>query len=113
MAFLNVLNLSFDAFIFARKTNEMANIRRFEALKEMDVHETSSHGAKTFSLQFYKKNGELVYVNRAVSCGLKMDMKSNRMRGVQPVNENNKPVGHPYPVCIDNIREFNGQRVTF
>ena len=113
MAFLNVLNLSYDAFIFARKTNEMANIRRFEVLKEMDVHETSSKSANTFSIQFYKKDGEVITVHRAISCGLIMNMKSNRMRGVQPVNEKGKPVGHPYPVCIDNIREFNGNRVTF
>lgn len=91
----------------------MANIRRYEVLREMDVHETSSHAAKSFSMQFYKKDGELVYVNRGVSKGLRMNMKTNRMRGVQPVNEKGEPVGHVYPVCIDNIREFNGKRVTF
>jgi len=91
----------------------MANIRRFEVLREMDVHETSSHAAKSFSMQFYKKNGELVYVNRGVSVGLRMDMKTNRMRGVQPIDDKGKAVGHVYPVCIDNIREFNGNRVTF
>lgn len=91
----------------------MANIRRYEVLREMDVHETSSHAAKSFSIQFYKKDGELVYVNRGVSKGLRMNMKTNRMRGVQPVNEKGESVGHVYPVCIDNIREFNGKRVTF
>lgn len=91
----------------------MSNIRRVEVLREMDVHETSSLAAKSFSIQFYKKDGELVHVNRGVAVGLRMDMKATRMRGVQPVDDKGKPVGHVYPVCIDNIREFNSQRVTF
>lgn len=90
-----------------------STIRRYQVLREMEVHETASKEARIFSIQFYKKNGELVYINRGVSCGLRMNMKQNRMRGVQPVDKNANAIGHPYPVCIDNIRKFNDKRVTF
>jgi len=64
-----------------------------------------------FAIQFYKKNGELVTLSRARSCGLRMNMTDNRTRGVQQVDDHGNAVGHIYPVCIDNIRTFNNIRV--
>jgi len=33
------------------------------------------------------------------------------MRGVQAVDDKGKPTGHPYPVNIDLIVEWNGKKV--
>lgn len=88
------------------------SIRRSDVLSEMDIHEMADkRTSNRFSIQFYKQNGELVTLTRARSCGLRANMKTNRSRGVQQVDENGNAVGHIYPVCIDNIREFNGIRV--
>lgn len=86
-------------------------VRRSDVLHEMDVHEDSTGKCSYFSISFYKKDGELVLLPRARACGLNMDMEKNRVRGVQQIDANGNAVGHIYPVCIDNIREFNGKRV--
>ena len=90
----------------------MANtIRRNLALKEFDVKETPLGDQVTFSIKFIKKNGELVFMPRAVACGLNMNMKANRMRGVLPIGSDGKSIGHPTPVNIDAIVEWNGKKV--
>lgn len=86
-------------------------IRRSEVLTEISVHETAGKKIKTFSIQFYKKNGEVIFFKNAKSCGLKFSMKNNRMRGIQQVDEMGESIGHVTPVSIDNIREYNGIRV--
>ena len=86
-------------------------IRRTDVLAKMEIHETATGHSKYFAIQFYKQNGEVVTLTRARSCGLRMNMTENRTRGVQQVDEFGNTVGHIYPVCIDNIRTFNGQRV--
>ena len=89
----------------------MNTIRRVDVLEEMDIRETAERKFRYFSIQFYKSNGEVVTLPMARSCGLRMSMKTNRMRGVQSVDDAGNAFGHIYPVCIDNIRTFNGQRV--
>ena len=89
----------------------METITRAEVLHEMEVKETATQKHKVFSISFYKKDGELVFLPRAVVCGLCMNMHENRMRGVIAIDKEGKHFGHVYPVCIDNIREFNGKRV--
>ena len=86
-------------------------IRRADALREMETREKSTGKACHFSVQFYLKNGEMVSLPRAVVRGLRADMKSNRLRGIQPVDSKGEPIGHIYPVSIDNLREFNGKQV--
>lgn len=86
-------------------------IRRNLALKEYDVKESPDGRQVQFSIKFVNKQGELVFIPRAVACGLKMNMAKNRMRGVLPVDENGDKVGHVYPVGIDNIIEWNGKKV--
>lgn len=86
-------------------------VRRADVLREMDVHEDANGRRAYFSISFYKKDGELVSLPRARACGLNMDMAKNRVRGVQQIDAKGNAVGHIYPVCIDNICEFNGQRV--
>lgn len=86
-------------------------IRRADALREMETREKSNGIAARFSVQFYLKNGELVSFPRAVVRGLKADMKSNRLRGIQPVDSEGNPIGHIHAVSIDNLRKFNGMQV--
>ena len=89
----------------------METITRAEVLQEMEVKETSNQNRKVFAISFYKENGEIVFLPRAIATGLRMNMKANRKRGVVAVDNNGKRFGHVYPVSIDNIREFNGKRV--
>ncbi|MBO4654651.1 MAG: hypothetical protein J5644_03815 [Bacteroidales bacterium] len=86
-------------------------IRRSDVLAQMEVRETAAGKPLYFAIQFYKKDGELVTLTRARSCGLRMNMTDHRTRGVQQVDDLGNAIGHIYPVCIDNIRTFNGQRV--
>ncbi len=90
---------------------KIETIRRNLALKEYEVKETPDGKQATFSIKFIKKNGELVFVPRAVAAGLNFDMKSNRMRGIIPVDQQNKATGHVTPVHIDGIVEWNGKKV--
>ena len=89
----------------------MTTITRAEVLHEMEFKETVTLKQNVFSISFYKKDGELVFLPRAVASGLRMNMKQNRMRGVSAIDQEGKKYGHVYPVCIDNIREFNNKRV--
>lgn len=86
-------------------------MQRADVLVEMETRETADGRSRYYSIQFYKKNGELVTLTRARSCGLRMNMTDNRTRGVQQVDDMGNAVGHIYPVCIDNIRMFNNMRV--
>ena len=89
----------------------MNTVPRAQVLQDMEIKETANKKRLFFSIQFYKENGELVTLPRAHTCGLTYDMKSKRKRGVQPVDVEGNKSGHVYPVCIDNIREFNGIKV--
>jgi hypothetical protein len=86
-------------------------IKRRDALKEMSVDETRGHKLNTFSIQFYKQNGELVSIIRAKSAGLRANMNINRLRGIQAVDAIGNPIGHIYAISIDNIRMLNSKRV--
>jgi hypothetical protein len=86
-----------------------ATIKRNLVLKNLEVkHDTviTPHAVK-----FVKNNGELVYLPKCIPCGLSANMKSNRLRGLVAVDNNNEKTGHVYPVNIDSIVEYNGMRV--
>lgn len=85
----------------------MKQITRAQALREMEVKETPDGKQKTFSIAFHLKDGTYVFFPRAVAAGLRYNMKSNRLRGVVPVDEKLDPIAHVYPVSIDNILSFN------
>ncbi|MGE4568552.1 MAG: hypothetical protein AB7C90_05120 [Bacteroidales bacterium] len=89
----------------------MSKILRVQVLREMDIKETPYGKQVVFSIKFIKKNGEIVFLPRAVACGLRMNMSLTRFRGVLPVNDKGEPAGHVYPVNIDNIIEFNSNTV--
>lgn len=80
-------------------------------LRELDVKLRPDGNPKTFAIKFVKKNGELVYYHRAISTGLKMNMKANAMRGVRLVDRQFNGIDHITPVYIWSIVEFNGLRV--
>lgn len=89
----------------------MLTIKRSTVLKHFDIKETSRSYPKTFSIKFIKKNGELVYLQKAIACGLRANMKGNRLRAAQLIDDKGNKYGHIYPICIDNIVEFNRMRV--
>lgn len=86
-------------------------IRRKLALKEYEAKETPNGKQTTFSIKFVKKDGELVFIPRAVATGLPFNIKNNRMRGVLPVDERGESAGHITPVHIDGLVEWNGLKV--
>jgi hypothetical protein len=86
-------------------------IKRSVVLKEMDIKTKPDGSSVKFSIGFLKENGEYVFIPRAVACGLNMQMKKNKFRGVLPVDIHDKTAGHPTPVHIDSIISFNNQTV--
>lgn len=77
----------------------------------MDIRTAPDGSAVEFSIGFLKENGEYVYMPRAISCGLNMNMKRNKYRGVLPMDAYGRTGGHPTPVHIDGIIRFNHQIV--
>lgn len=86
-------------------------IRRADVLREYDIKETLAGKQVVFSIKFVKKSGELVFLPRTVATGLPWNVAENRQRGVIPVDAQGEKIGHIYPVRIDNIIEWNGNRV--
>ena len=90
----------------------MVKIRRIDMLREYDIKTNPQGNQITFSIRFIKIDGESVFLPRAIATGLNMNVAKNRMRGVRPVNSKLDPIGHIYPVRIDNIIEWNEKQVT-
>lgn len=89
-------------------------ILRNTALADMDIRYAMDGKRRTFSIKFVSMTGKLYFFPNAFACGCKgMDMKTNRVRGVQPCDCKGEPEGHVYPVKIDNIVEFKGKQITF
>lgn len=88
-----------------------AKLRRNLVLKYLDIKTNPDGSQVVFSMVFIKKDGERVFLPRAVSTGLPFSMKANRMRGVRPVDTDGNEAGHVYPVNIDLILEYNSMEV--
>ena len=86
-------------------------IRRNLMLREYDIKETPAGKQTTFSIKFIKQNGEVVFMPRAVACGLTANMSKNGLRGVLAIDVQGNKIGHPTPVSIDAIIEWNGLEV--
>lgn len=80
-------------------------------LREYDIKETPEGKQTSFSIKFIKTNGEIVFMPRAVACGLTANMSKNRLRGVVSIDLKGDKIGHPTPVSIDAIMEWNGLEV--
>ena len=52
-------------------------ISRNLALREFELKDTPWGKQVTFSVKFVKKNGELVFIPRAVSAGLRFNRRDN------------------------------------
>lgn len=89
----------------------MDSIRRNVALREYDIKETPGGKQIIFSIKFIKKNGEIVFLPKAVATGLPYSLKDNRLRGVIAVDNQGDKIGHVYPVNIDLIIEWNGKKI--
>jgi hypothetical protein len=96
---------------FTQKWIMADKIRRNHVLKILDVKSNPDGSPCTFSMVFVKKNGERVFVPRAISCGLPYSLSAHRLRGVMPVDSKGNKNGHVYPVNIDLILEFNSMEV--
>lgn len=90
---------------------EIETIRRADTLREMEIREDQYGKRVLFSIEFYTKSGEVVYFSHAFTCGLRQDMKKNRLRGVQQCDSAGNKIGSPTAVSIDNLRMFNGKKV--
>lgn len=89
----------------------LKTIRRVDVLRQMEEREDAYGHRVLYSIQFYNKSGEVVFFGHAYTCGLRANMKSNRLRGLQPCDKAGNKVGHVVPLGIDNIRMFNGMKV--
>jgi hypothetical protein len=82
-------------------------------LADIEEKKTPDGKIKTFSIKFVLKNGELVYVMRAIKTGLyRMNQGKNHYRGIVAVDKQNNWIGHPTPVHIFKIIEYNGIKVS-
>jgi len=90
---------------------EIQTIRRNLALKEYEIKETPDGRQVTFSIKFVTKQGEIIFIPRAVAAGLPFNGRDNRMRGVLSVDCENNASGHVTPVHIDGIIEWNGKKI--
>ena len=86
-------------------------INRNLALKKFELKDAPKGKQVTFSIKFVKKNGDLVFIPRAVAAGLRFNIRNNCMRGVLPVDADNNVSGHVTPVHIDGIIEWNSKKI--
>lgn len=93
------------------RMKDVKTIKRVDAVRQMEIREDQYGNKILFSIQFYNKQGEVVTMSHAFSCGLRVSLKENRLRGMQQCDAAGNKIGHPVPVSIDNIRMFNGMKV--
>ncbi len=63
---------------------------------------------KVFSIAFITKTGQFRFIKRAIKAGLKINMKANDFKALQPVDDNNNEIDHVYPVWIHSILFYSG-----
>jgi len=90
----------------------MDTIKLQVVLADMEVKKLPDGKIKTFSIKYVLKNGELVFIRRAMKTGLRFNMYSKMMKGVVAVDGDGNWIGHPTPVCIWKIIEYNGFKVS-
>lgn len=91
---------------------DMESIRRNLVLADMDVRTDGKGKRRIFSIKFVSGDGKLYFFPQAYACGAgKMNNKEFQLRGVQPCDCRGNAEGHPYPVNIDRIVEYNKMKV--
>lgn len=89
-------------------------IKRNLALADMDIRTDENGNRRIFSIKFISNAGKLYFIPQAYACGAgKMNMKEYQLRGVQPCDCKGNPEGHPYPVNINLIVEYNNLKIVF
>jgi len=68
------------------------------ALKDYERKKTSNDKQFTFSIEFIKKNAELVFIPSVVAAGLPFNRKESCMHGVLPVDSDNNASGYVTPI---------------
>lgn len=92
----------------------METIRRNLALADMDIRTDERGRRRIFSIKFVSKEGKVYFMPQAYAYGAgRMNMKEYQLRGVQPCDCKGNPEGHPYPVDIDLILEYNKKKIIF
>ena len=92
----------------------METIRRNLALADIDIRRDEHGNRRVFSIKFVSKEGKVYFIPQAYACGAgRMNMKEYQLRGVQPCDCKGNPEGHPYPVDIDLILEYNKMKIVF
>jgi len=87
-------------------------ITRKQMLEMLDIRRTPEGRPIVYSAKFVEASGKLRFFPQCIVCGAgRMNMKQQRVRGLQPCDCKGQPEGHVYPVRIDNILEFNGHKV--
>lgn len=76
-----------------------------DALQKTE-EKTRNEKALPFDISFYTADFTLKKLKNCVRCAVKGNQKKNKIIGVRSLEG-----GHPYPVFIYWIEEFNGQKV--
>ncbi len=77
-------------------------------LRDMDEVTLPNGSVKTFSIAFVTKRGIFVFLKRARKSGTTQNQRMHDFKGVQALNQDYEPIGHPYPVHIHAILYYNG-----
>jgi len=77
-------------------------------LADWDEGKTPDGKTKYFSVAFFTKSGEFVYIKRGKRSGLRFNMKDHDMKAVIPVDKKGEDLGHVYPVWIHSILFYRG-----
>lgn len=89
-------------------------ISRRRMLNMMDIRTTPSGKPMVYSIKFVQKDGKLRFLPQCIITGVNnMNMKQNRVRGVQPCDCSGvvDPGSHPIPVRVFNVIEFNNHPI--
>lgn len=94
--------------------NAKEPITRRQMLDMLDIRRKPDGRPFVYSCKFVEASGKLRFFPQCTVCGAgKMNMKQERVRGLQPCDCKGTPDPgtHVYPVRIDNILEFDGHRI--
>lgn len=83
-------------------------------LDMMDIRTAPNGKPYVYSIKFVQVDGKLRFLPQCIITGVgKMDMKQNRVRGVQPCDCSGTvdPGSHPIPVRVFNVIQFNGHPI--
>ena len=92
--------------------SQLKVITKRNMLRLMDVRRKPDGRPWIFSVKFVQVDGKLRFFPQCTVSGAgQFSTQENRMRGLTPCDCMGNPEDHTHAVRIDNILEFNGQRV--